>query len=87
MIFETYKLFTLVPNFRAITSYSTAHTADAVYTFGGWSMSAETARIVAEYKGDQWRRLPDLKIGRWFQVSMRIGQEVLIFGGRASTTE
>ena len=63
-----------------IRFYSTIHTTDAVYTFGGDPV--EVSNMVAEYKNDQWRRLPDLKNGRWFHASIKMGQEVIIFGGQ-----
>ena len=63
-----------------IRFYSTIHTTDAVYTFGGDPV--EVSNMVAEYKNDQWRRLPDLKNGRWFHASIKMGQEVMIFGGQ-----
>ena len=40
--------------FSAIESYSTVHTADAVYTFGGYPK--EASKLVAEFKNDQWSR-------------------------------
>ena len=71
--------------FSAIESYSTVHTADAVYTFGGYPK--EASKLVAEFKNDQWRRLPDLKNARWFTASIRMGSEVMIFGGRSASNE
>ena len=69
--------------FSAISAYSTVHTNDAVYIFGGYPTEAST--LVAEYKNDQWKRLPDLKNGRWFHASIRMGPKVLIYGGRAAS--
>ena len=60
-------------------------TADAVYTFGGYPI--EASRLVAEYKNDEWRRLPDLKNARWFTASIRMGSEVMIVGGRSASDE
>ena len=61
------------------------NTADAVYTFGGYP--TEASNIVAEYKNDEWRRLPDLKSARWLHASIKMGQEVMIFGGRSPSQE
>ena len=66
-----------------IRFYSTIHTTDAVYTFGGDPV--EVSNMVAEYKNDQWRRLPDLKNGRWFHASIKMGQAILIFGGQLNS--
>ena len=59
------------------------NTEDAVYTFGGYPTAV--SKIVAEYKNDRWRRRPDMKIGRWSHASIRIGEDVFIFGGRSSS--
>ena len=42
--------------FSRISEYSTTHTSDAVYIIGG----KYTMEIVAEFKDNIWRQLPEL---------------------------
>ena len=50
---------------------------DAVYIIGGWY----TRETVAEFKNDQWRRLANLKQGRYAHGSITIEGQTMIIGG------
>lgn len=70
-------MFILHYNFRGISQYSTAHTSDTVYIIGGY----DTPDIIAEFKDDQWRRMADLRRGRWLHGSITIESQTMIIGG------
>ena len=57
--------------------YSATQTSDAVYIIGG----AETNDIVAEFKNNQWRRLPNLNQRRDSHGSITFGGQTMIIGG------
>ena len=63
--------------FSGISYYSATQTSDAVYIIGG----LRTKDIVAEFKNDQWRPLPNLNQGRHGHGSIIIGGETMIIGG------
>ena len=63
--------------FSKISSYSATQTFDAVYIIGG----AFTRNIVAEFKENIWRRLADLKQGRYYHGSITVGGQTMIIGG------
>ena len=63
-----------------IYRYSTASTTDAAYIIGG----RYTQNVIAEYKDDQWRKLPPLQQGRQQHTSISFGSDTMIFGGSTS---
>ena len=63
--------------FRGISGYSATQTSEAVYIIGGWY----TENIVAEFQAFEWRRLADLKQGRFNHASIVIGDQTVIIGG------
>ena len=58
--------------------YSATQTSNTVYIIGG----VYTGNIVAEFKENVWRRLADLKQGRYGHGSITIGGQTMIIGGR-----
>ena len=72
--------------FSRIYYYSTASTStnDAVYIIGG----IDTQNIVAEYKNDQWRQLPQpLHQNRYGHNSIQVENQIFIVGGTDSSTD
>ena len=64
--------------FSNIRGYSTASTSEAAYIIGGvW-----TRNIIAEFKNDSWRRVGTLAKGRAYHGTIRLGDEVMVIGGR-----
>ena len=66
--------------FRGIYYYSTSYTSDSVFIIGGYLAS----NIVAEFKDNSWRRLPDLRQPRYLHSSITMGTQTIIFGGTAT---
>ena len=67
-------------SFRQIDSYSTAHTADAVYVIGGYQGGYHTTGIF-EFKNDEWKKYGDLQTGRQYHGSISIEHQTMVLGG------
>ena len=69
--------------------YSTSHTSDAAYIIGGrtYYHPDPNLNIVAEYKENKWRRLPDLKNPRYEHRSIAIGAKTMVVGGTCTKRE
>ena len=68
---------------RYIAFYSTAQTSDSAYVIGGQG----TKNIVARYNTDNlptWKKLGDLKRGRYGHGSIVIENKIVVFGGWAN---
>ena len=72
--------FSIKDYFSGINHYSTTQTSDVVYIIGG----RYTLNIVAEFKENVWRRLADLKQGRYGHSSIMVGGDSIIIGGHLS---
>ena len=68
--------------FSEINQYSATQTSDVVYIIGGMM----TMNIVAEFKENIWKRLADLKQGRWGHGSITVGGQTMIIGGSGSNS-
>ena len=68
---------------RYIAFYSTAQTSDSAYVIG----DQETKKIVAQYNTDSlptWKRLADLRRGRYGHGSIVVEDKLLVIGGWAN---
>ena len=68
---------------RYIAFYSTAQTSDSAYVIGGQG----TKNIVARYNTDNlptWKKLGDLKRGRYGHGSIVVENKIVVFGGWAN---
>ena len=78
---HTQVIHQIIRLFSKIYQYSTAQSPDSAYIIGGSS----TQYIIAEYKNEEWRRLPDLKKQRFLHGSITVGIETVVIGGYSSS--